>query len=182
MFSKIIRLAVSDDPIVNLVKFIILFVCLILFTIFMSNASTSQDWEWHKKGFDDLPSRIVIYHDGQQTKLMPGQPGFDDLAEAIRASLAAGVDTQSNTGLSDVSREEAYTRYRSVEAFFDHPVKLHAWFFTGHPTQMLFPITGRHSDWPIVFLGRGGEYFSNAPVLKTKEPILQVLKSLGYLN
>ncbi len=54
----------------------------------------------------------------------------------------------------------------TVEAFFSQPVKLHAAFNTGMPDQMLFPITGRHSDQPIVFLGRNGQYMANGPILE----------------
>lgn len=182
MFKKLISIATSNDPLMNWAKAILILLALIPVVIFMSNATTSQDWLWFKTGFDERPSRIIIYHDGGQVELQPGQPGFNDLAEAIRASLAGGVAQQSNTGLSDQSRQEAYIRYTTVEAFFDRPVKLHAFFYTGHPTQMLFPITGRHSDRPIVFLAENGEYRVNAPVLRTKQPILEVLRELGYVD
>ncbi len=182
MLHLLKRFITSNDPVVNWLKALILLGSLLPLIVFMSNVSTSQDPQWFKAGFDERPSRIIIYHDGQRVELQAGQPGFDDLAEAIRASLAQGVDQQSNTGLSESSRQDAYQRYTTIEAFFDQPVKLHAWFFTGYPTQMLFPITGRHSEWPIVFLGEDNDYRVNAPVLKTNEPIRQVLKTLGYLN
>lgn len=171
---------VWNDPLTNLAKFIVIFALLVLGVIFFNNAMNAHDLEWYKTDFTDLPSRIDIYNTGQTTELLPGQPGYDPLAEAVRASLAQGVSQQSNIGLSDVSLDEARTRYVSVEVFFAQPVKLHAGFFTGNPTQMLFPITGRHSDQPIVFLAENGNFLTNAPLLKTKDPVLQALKSLGY--
>jgi len=182
ILNKIKSAIFSKDPVANLIKFLIIFVVLIFITIFMSNASTAQDWEWYKNGFTDRPNRLLIHKDGQQTVLLPGQPDFDEIADAVTASLNEGVHTQSGTGLSEVSLDEAYNRYTTLEVFFAQPVKLHTWFFTGHPTQMLFPLTGRHSDWPIVFLGEEGVYRSNAPVLKTKDPLVTVLKKLGYLD
>jgi len=182
MLSKLKSAIFSKDPVANLIKFLVIFVVLIFITIFTSNASTAQDWEWYKNGFTDQPNRLIIYKDGQQTELTSGQPGFDEIASAVTASLNEGVQTQSGTGLSEVSLAEAYNRFTTLEVFFAQPVKLHTWFFTGHPTQMLFPITGRHSDWPIVFIGENGLYRSNAPVLKTKEPIVEILKKLGYLD
>jgi hypothetical protein len=182
ILSKLKSAIFSNDPVANLIKFVVIFVGLIIFTIFMSNASTAQDWEWYKNGFTDQPNRLIIYKDGQQTELLPGQTDFEEIAEAVTASLNQGVDTQSGTGLSEVSLDEAYNRFTTLEVFFAQPVKLHTWFFTGHPTQMLFPLTGRHSDWPIVFLGEEGVYRSNAPVLKTKDPILTVMRKLGYLE
>ena len=70
--------------------------------------------------------------------------------------------------------------YVTLEAFFPQPVKLHAWFNTDNPTQMLFPITGRHSDRPMVFLGVKGMYLAKAPILSTKQPLLDILSELGY--
>lgn len=180
MLEKFNRL--SNAPLANLLKLILIVAALIGVIIFVSNAGASHDWEWYKSGFNELPNRLVIYNAGQQTELNPGDPDFDSLAEAVRTSLNSGVAANSGTGLSPLSLDEAYNRYISLEVFFDHPVKLHAWFLTGNPTQMFFPITGRHSDWPIVFMGQDGGYLSSAPVLKTKDPILQVLRELGYLN
>ena len=182
MLAKIKSVITSNDPVANLVKSLFFFALLIPLIIYFSTASTSNDPAWFQSGFADLPDRRIVYASGQSTELAPGRPGFDLLAEAVRTSLAQGVSTQSNTGLSDVSLQEARSRYTSLEVFFAGPVKLHAWFYTGHPTQMLFPITGRHSDWPIVFLGNAGVYQVNGPVLLTKDPILQALRKLGYIQ
>jgi hypothetical protein len=46
---------------------------------------------------------------------------------------------------------------------------------------MLFPITGRHSDMNVVFLGVEGTYMSSAPVLKTAEPIRKAMQAAGFL-
>jgi hypothetical protein len=145
-------------------------------------AFAARDPLWFVTNFDERPARITIYHEGQRTELQRGDPGFAELAEAVRVSLAQGVARQSGIGLSQGSLEDAYNLYVTVEAFFDQPVKLHTWFNTGRPTQMLFPITGRHSDLFVVFLGREDQYMSGAPALKTTEPIRDVLRAQGYLK
>jgi hypothetical protein len=180
MLAKFLRF--FNDPITNLFKVIFIVAILAVVTVFVSTATSTQDWEWYQSGFSELPNRIVIYNEGTRTELQAGDPGFDQLAEAIRASLDSGVRVNSRTGVSETTLNEAYSRYLTLEVFYPHPVKLHAWFYTGQPTQMLFPITGRHSDWPIVFMGNDGDYLSDGPVLKTKDPILQVMRDLGYLN
>jgi hypothetical protein len=155
----------------------------LLLIVYGTIGVSAQDFLWFMKGFEDRPTLIVVYHhEGKRTELRPGQPGFDDLTAAIQASLAQGVDRPSGMGFSDASLLDAYTRYVSVEAFFDRPVKLHAWFNTGEPTQMLFPITGRHSELTIVLLGQNGQYLSSPPVLKTMAPIREALKTLGYYD
>ena len=143
-------------------------------------AFSAQDSVWFLAGFEERPSRVIVYGDGRRTEFAPGQLGFDELAEAVRDSLNAGVARQSGIGLSAGSLQDAYTRYVSVEAFFDKPVKLHAAFSTGYPNQMLFPVTGRHSDLPIVFLGVDGQYLSNGPVLNTIEPIRKALQGRDF--
>lgn len=143
-------------------------------------ALSAKDWLWFMPGFSELPIRVIVYHEGKRTEYTPGQPGFDTLAEGVRASLNQGVARQSGIGLSEGSLQDAYTQYVSVEAFFDRPVKLHTWFDTDSPRQMLFLITGRHSDLMVVFLGDKGSYLSGAPTLNTVAPLVNALKALGF--
>jgi hypothetical protein len=143
-------------------------------------ALAAQDFLWFVPGFNEKPVRIVVYNAGVRTDLQAGQRGFAELAAAVNSSLNQGVARQSGVGLSPESLQDAYTRYQTVEVYYSRPVKLHAWFNTHEPTQMLFPITGRHSDLSMVFLGGGGVYFSNSPALNTIEPIRAALRRLGF--
>jgi hypothetical protein len=159
----------------------LLAIALLLLIAYGSIGATAQDPLWFVQGFAAWPQRVFVYHgDGRRTEVRPGQPGFDELAWAIRSSLAQGVDGPSGIGFSDASLLDAYTRFVTVEAVFKDPVKLHAWFYTGEATQMLLPITGRHAELSVVLLGTEGRYRSNPPVLKTMEPIRRALESLGY--
>jgi hypothetical protein len=153
-----------------------------LAAIYLSIAIAAQDPLWFLRGFSELPARIVVHDMGRQVELRPGQRNYAAMAEAIRASLAQGVTRGSGVGLSAGSVQDAYTLYLTVEAFWDQPVKLHAALNTGYATQMLFPITGRHADQPIVFLGKDGSYLSNGPILSTVQPIRDALTALGYAS
>jgi len=154
-----------------------LFIVLMIYgTIFVA----SRDPLWFLSGFYELPARVVVYHEGQQTEYTPGQPGFDLLAESLRDSLDQGIARQSGIGFSEATFQDAYQKYLTVEAFFDQPVKLHAWFDTGSPTQMLIPITGRHSEQSVVLLGNKGKYLVNSPALKNLQPLRDALVALGY--
>ncbi len=153
----------------------------VLLAVYGTLAFTSGDLLWFVKQFDGSPALIIVYHDGgQRTELAPGNPGFEQLAQAIQSCISQGLERPSGIGLSDASLLDAYTRYLTVEAVFQEPVKLHAWFNTEESTRMLFPITGRHSDLSIVVLGKGGKYLASPPVLKTMEPLRQALRDLGY--
>jgi hypothetical protein len=173
----------SQPPVqvrVNLLSMLVAIVGFALAVIYGTIAFSAQDPIWFVQGFDEQPTRMIVYHAGQRTEYQAGQAGFDELAQAVQASLSRGVARPSGIGLSDESLADAYRQYVTLEVFFDRPVKLHAWFNTGQPTQMLFLITGRHSEMSVVFLGVNGKYMSSAPVLNTTAPILEALKSLGF--
>jgi hypothetical protein len=143
-------------------------------------ALSAQDPFWFVNGFDVLPYRVVVYAGGESTEYMQGTPGFDQLAEGVRATLDRGVQRGSAIGLSPQSLNDAYQKYTSVEAFFPGPVKLHAAINTHAPNQMLFLVTGRHSENPIAFMGVDGRYYTNGPILNTNEPMRAALEALGY--
>jgi len=153
-----------------------------LLAVYATIAFSARDAFWFLTSFDERPARVIIYHEGKRTEMQRGDPGFDPLAEAVRASLADGVARPSGIGLSPGSLDDAYNMYVTVEVFFDQPVKLHAAFNTDSPRQMLFPITGRHSGVPAVFLGVEGQYMADAPALKTIEPIRDALRAQGFLQ
>lgn len=153
----------------------------LLLAMYGTIAFTAGDLLWFVKGFDSRPAHIIVYHDGgKRTALTPADPDFQPLAEAVQACLSQGLARPSGIGFSDASLLDAYARYVTVEALFDRPVKLHAWFNTGEPTRMLFPITGRHSELSLVVLGRGDKYLASPPVLNTVEPLTRALRELGY--
>ena len=152
----------------------------IALTAFIVISIGAQDPVWFTRGFEQEPFRVVVYSAGSKTEYLAGTPGYAELAAAVRSALNEGVDRPSSIGLSVESLNDAYNKYLTVEVFFDKQVKLHASFDTHHPNQMLFLITGRHSDLPIVFMGLSGSYYSNGPILKTTEPLRAALAKLGY--
>lgn len=154
---------------------------LVFLVVYGTISVMAQDPLWFVKDFDAQPTCIVVYHHrGTRSELQPGQLEFEALAGAIQASLTEGVVRPVSIGFSDASLQDVHNRFVTVEAFFAQPVKLHAPFDTGTPTQMLFPITGRHAEMSVVLLGQGDGYQSNPPVLKTMEPIRETLQALGY--
>ena len=167
---------VRTNPIL-MVLVVLAFLVLIPFGVI---AIAAQDPFWFVKGFSEQPYRVIVYANGASREYLQGAQGYDALAEGVRASLDAGVLRGSAIGLSEPSLADAYQKYTSVEAFFSRPVKLHASINTHAPNQMLFLITGRHTQSPIVFMGLDGRYYSNGPVLRTNQPLRSALETLGY--
>jgi hypothetical protein len=164
----------------NSIGLLILFVSCLVLGAYGMISLTSRDPLWFLRGFEDRPSRIIVYQGGQRTELTRGQVGFDELAEAVEASLAQGFARLTSIGFSDRTLQDAYAQHLTLEVFWDQPVELHAWFATGRTTQMLFPITGPHSELSIVLLGDIDGYRVGAPALNSLEPIHEALRSLGY--
>lgn len=165
---------------VTLLKMLLVVVVFIALTYYLVIAFTSQDALWFGSGFDATPYRIIVYDAGKATEYRQGDAGFDELAQGLRSSLDAGIARASGVGLGEESLTAAYGQYLTVEAFFAQPVRFHAPFYTGHPTQMLIPITGRHSELSVVFLGTSSGYQVNAPAFKTLQPLKDALAGLGY--
>jgi hypothetical protein len=170
----------TDKLNVNLGGMLLVVVLFLVGTYYAITAFSANDALWFLKGFHAQPSRLIIYHDGQQTEIKKSDPAFAALASAVQKSIDNGVNSPSGMGFSQSSLDDAKNLYVSLEAYFDQPVKIHAPFSTGEPTQMLFPITGRHSDLNIVLLGENGVYSIDPPVLTNMEPIRTVLQSMGY--
>ncbi len=164
----------------NAVQLFLLLAGFVLLAYYLMVSLTSRDLLWFLRGFQDEPTRIVVYHSGQPTQYLPDQTGYDELSTATKASLAEGFARLSSTGFSDKTLQKAHTQYVTLEVFFAHPAKIHTWFPTGRTTMMLFPITGPHAEPPIVLLGDQGHYRAGAPVLNTNEPILEALEALGF--
>jgi hypothetical protein len=164
----------------NVLQMVLAVAAMLVVVYYGTTALAAQDAVWFLPGFHEQPERLVLYYGGQQVEWLPGRPGFDEMAAAVVQSLDQGTVRGSAIGMSDESIREAYQQYTTLEVFFERPVKLHAGVNTGNPTQMLFPITGRHSELNVVFLGKNGKYMSNGPLLKTVQPIRDTLRSLGY--
>lgn len=171
----------TDKLRTNVPAMLVAVLALLAIVYFGSVALAAQDILWFKRGFAVKPDRVVVYHAGKRSEYQPGQPGFDRLADAIQTSLDRGVSNPSSIGYSEQSFVDAYNLYTTVEAFYHQPVKLHAPFNTGAPDQMLFPMSGRHSDIALVLLAQNGRYQVDGPILNTVEPIRQAMKELGYL-
>ena len=164
----------------NAIQLFVLLAGFVLLAYYLTVSLTSRDLLWFLRQFRDQPTRIVVYQAGQHTEFRPGQTGYDELADATKATLAAGFARLTSTGFSEETLQKAYSQYLTLEVFFAYPVEIHTWFPTGRTTQVLFPITGPHAEPPIVLLGDQGQYRAGAPVLSNNGPVLEALEALEF--
>ena len=165
----------------NTLPLLILIVGMLILAYWAITSLTAQDPLWFSREFQDRPSLMIVYHNGQRTELRPGQPGFDKLARAVQSCLEQGFVRLTKFGLSEQSLQRAYTQDVALEVVFEQPVEIHTWFEPGPTTQMLFLITGEYDTMNVVLLGKD-HYRAGAPELETLEPIREAVKSLGFLT
>jgi len=170
----------TDKVRLNLGVMLLVLVFFGLAVVYLTIVLSSHDFLWFEKGFSDIPARVDVYQDGQRTEYLPGQNGYIELAVAIRKCLNEGVAHSSGVGMGKQTLADSYSKFVTVEAFFDAPIKIHAPFDTGSPTQLLFPITGSDAGQKIVFLGVNKVYLSNSPALNNIQPLINALQVLNY--
>ena len=163
----------------NAIQLFLILAGFVLLAYYLTVSLTSRDFLWFVRRFQDEAARIVVYQSGQAAEYLPGQPGYDELASAVKTSLAEGFARLTSTGFSAQTLQDAYAQQVTLEVFFAQPIEIHTWFPTGRTTQVLFPVTGPHAEPPIVLLGDKGKYRAGAPVLNSNEPILEALEALG---
>ncbi len=150
--------------------------------IYALMAFNSGDWLWFtSKAVDARPNRIIVWQDGDQFVIQPGHDDFLQLSEAAHESLKDFNNTNLiNVGLGEESLSYYEDKGVLVELFYDRPVKFHAPFRTGEPTQLLVPINGRHAGYDYFFRGGQGEWWFGAMRMTDSTPLMNALSELGY--
>lgn len=162
------------------------FVLLVLIAgsiIYFLNVLNSGSWLWFqsKAAVLELPSRIVIINNGEQTVLQPGTDFYLEMSQATVDSLSKLSNTDLiSIGLSDQTLEDYASDSFVVELYFDNPLKFNTLARTGEPTQLLIPIDGRHANGSYVFRGARGEWWFGAIRMADPSPLYTVLQQMGY--
>lgn len=167
---------------IRLVEPLLWFVLITGSLIYALMAFNSQDLLWFtSKAVDAHPNRIVVWEDGEQTVIQPGHDNYNQLAEAVHLSLKDFNNTNLiNVGFGDESLSYYEDKGVMVELFYDQPVRFHAPFRTGEPTQLLVPVNGRHAGHDYFFRGGQGEWWFGAMRMANPTPLMNTLAELGY--
>lgn len=152
--------------------------------IYAINVFNTGDFFWFQSTAVNIrPDRLRIRHYGTETFVQPGHRDYQQLANVLETSLSRF----NNTNLIDIGFGQATLDYYDeqgviLELYYDHPVKFHAPFRTGSPTQILVPIEGRHADNGYFFRGAKGEWWFGAMRMSDSTELHAVLRDLGYLH
>jgi hypothetical protein len=140
--------------------------------VWLGIAVPDQDWLWFIPVFNENQARILLYRDGQELALYPGDSGYEEVNEAIN-QIVRRVTAKDPLGISMESLEEYYTLYEAVEVFYAEPVIIHTSHGFPKADKYLFPQSGRHYNPPVVFAGyqRRLDYRPGVLVLKSREQL-----------
>ena len=127
------------------------------------------------------PLRIVINDHGERLAFTPDNDEFAPLAEAVALSVSELNNADLlPIGLSEATLAEYDTRFIVMEVHYSRPIKFNTRFRAGEPTNLMFPITGRHAGDGIFFRGTKGEWWYGGLRMADPTPLYNELSRLGY--
>jgi len=146
--------------------------------VYIAVSIGTADFLWFLQRSGGTPVEIQVHFDGQTTLLTPADPQFQDIANAIRITIGKVEGYAQQIGLSEKSLDDYRQIYWSVEAVYTEPLVLHSRFRFGRPTQLLIPLTGRHTEQNITFLAQNESFYTGPSVASTVE-LQRTLRQYG---
>jgi hypothetical protein len=142
-------------------------------------ALPDRDWLWFVPVFNEEPSRIHLYRDGQEIVLRRGDSGYEMVNEAIN-EIVRHIKAKEPLGMSLESQQDFYDEFSAVEVFYPEPVIIHTIHGFPNADKYLFPQSGRHDNPPVVFAGmqRRPDYRGGVLVLATREPLDEAVNAV----
>jgi hypothetical protein len=160
---------------------VVLFILFMVWTVNVLN--TGNPW-WFLSATQPTyqPSRIVLHHYGTAVTLRPGDEHYAEISAGLNEALSRFRNKDLiSLGLS----QETLRRYQEeqfvLEAYYSQPIRFNTPVRMQRVTQLLIPIDGRHANVGYFFMGDNGRWLAGAMQMQNPEPLLRVLRELGYL-
>ena len=129
------------------------------------------------------PQRIVIHHDGEQTVLQKGTPGFIELTDAFNIAFSDFTNADLiPIGLSQSTLDDYNVSGTVVQIFYNQNIRFNTPVRMRNINQLLIPIEGRNSGDRYVFMGNNGKWLAGAMAMTSDAAIRETLSELGYTD
>lgn len=151
----------------------------IVVLVYATIAIGTSDYLWFLKRVPADPLEIVIHFDGQTVSLEQSDANFMDISNALKLTITQLYGYPQSVGLSSQTLQNYREHDWSIEAFYDEPLRLHSQFRFGEPRQLILPLSGRHAEQNIMFLGLE-EQFYTGPSLKNTQELKRTLRDYGF--
>jgi len=148
---------------------IIIAIVVLIGLVWFVIARPDRDWLWFLPVFNEQPARIILYRDGEEIVLLPGERAYDDVNTAIN-QIVRKVKAKEPLMMSLESLQETYDALSAVEVFYSEPVIIHTIQRFPMADKYLFPQSGPYAEPPVVFAGfqRWPDYREGALVLSSR--------------
>lgn len=129
------------------------------------------------------PSRLVVRNYGETVEIRRGQAGYNVIADALNETFSDFENTALvPLGLS----QETLRRYNEeqlvLEAYYAEPIQFNTPIRMQGVNQLLLPIDATHAGNRYVFIGSNGVWRAGVMVVADETPILNAMRTLGYLE
>lgn len=113
----------------------------------------NNDMLWFLRSFNAQADWIVVYWDGADYMLFPGDPGYDAVMDAFADAVAHWSGYEGGVGLSDESLALYRAGERLLELHYNEPVQIHTRNLYPRARNYFVPLSGTHADFRRVFAG-----------------------------
>lgn len=165
-------------PNISVIRLLLTLALTIAAIVWVVGWSVNHDPLWFLPGFADTPSQITIYHRGEETTLLPGQPGFAELTAAFNEAFSHR-QAWTPLGVSDGSADDYRRQEVALALHYDHAVTIRSPYRYGPYRSFFLPLTGRHSELHPVWGLDGEQIVAGAMLLASDTPLRQALGRLG---
>jgi hypothetical protein len=146
----------------NLGGFVLVLVLVVIALVYFSPVVLTGNFLWFLPIFDVEPMTIIVYRDGEQMTLYPGNPGFDEVTVASNELISNIKAVHRTFGISDVGLEDLRAEGTAIELFYAEPLDFPTPVNLGGPNQLLIPLSGHYTINPVALRGFEGDYWGAA--------------------
>ena len=146
----------------NVGSFFLVLLLVVAALVYFTPVMLTGNLLWFLPVFDVEPEQIILYRNGEQIRLYPGDPGFDEVTEASNELISKIEAVHASFGISDVGLEDLRAEGTAIELFYAEPLDFPSPVNLGGPNQLLIPLSGHYTINPIAIRGFDGEYWGAA--------------------
>ncbi len=121
--------------------------------IWLVSAAVNEDLLWFVRSFDEQPTEVVLYWDGEVYHFHPGDAGFEAIVSAFNEGIGDWSAYEGSVGISTESLDHLRKEGRLLELHYDHAVQVHTKRLYPAAITFYVPLSGTHAKWRRVFGG-----------------------------
>lgn len=126
--------------------------------------------------FTDRPLQIVIWNEGEQIVLRPGEPEYETLVEQLNAQINDSqgyYETSPRPAVVEEMKESSLVAY----FIYGRTLDLRSRWNLGEPNQIWLPVTGTYSSSNVLYTGSDGRFGHGGLVVTDLAPLRSLIRT-----